>query len=41
MINYKNDLDDYIKIINKIIYYLDNLNNYETINNVINFKLEI
>jgi len=41
MINYKNDLDDYINIINEILYYLDNLKNYETINNVINFKLEI
>jgi len=41
MINYKNDLDDYINLINKIIYYLNNLNNYETINNVLNFKLEI
>ena len=41
MINYKNDLDDYINLIDEIIYYLDNLKNYETINNVINFKLEI
>jgi len=41
MINYKNDLEDYINIINEILYYLDNLKNYETINNVINFKLEI
>ena len=41
MINYKNDLNDYIHIINDILYYLDNLKNYETINNVINFKLEI
>ena len=41
MIIYKNDLDDYINIINEILYYLDNLKNYETINNVINFKLEI
>jgi len=41
MINYKNDLDDYIKMIKNILYYLDNLKNYETINNVINFKLEI
>ena len=41
MINYKNDLDDYIIIINEILYYLNNLKNYETINNVINFKLEI
>jgi len=41
MITYKNDLDDYIKIINKILYYLENLKNYETIKNIINFKLEI
>jgi len=41
MINYKNDLNDYIHIINDILYYLDNLKNYETINNVINFRLEI
>ena len=41
MINYKNDLYDYINIINEILYYLDNLKNYATINNVINFKLEI
>ena len=41
MKNYKNDLDDYINIINGILYYLDNLKNYETINNVINFNLEI
>ena len=41
IIKYKNDLDDYINMINKILYYLDNLKNYETINNVINFNLEI
>jgi len=41
VINYKNDLEDYIKIINETLYYLDNLKNYETINNIINFKLEI
>jgi len=41
MINYKNDLDDYINTIKDILYFLDNLKNYETINNVINFKLEI
>jgi len=40
MINLKNDLEDYIKLINKILYCLDNLSNYETIINVINFKLE-
>ena len=37
----KSDIKDYINLINKILYYLDNLNNYETIQNVINFKLEI
>ena len=37
MLNYKNDLDSYISLINDILYYLDNLKNYATINNVINF----
>ena len=41
IINYKKYLDDYINLINKILFYLDNLKNYETINNVINFNLEI
>ena len=40
-INLKNDLEDYTNLINNILYCLDNLNNYETIMNVINFKFEI
>ena len=36
----KDDLEDYINLINKILVCLDNLNNYETIQNVMNFKLE-
>jgi len=40
IINLKNDLEDDINLINKILYCLNNLNNYETIINVINFKLE-
>ena len=40
IINLKNDLEDYINLINIILYCLDNLYNYETIINVINFKLE-
>ena len=41
IIKLKNNLEDYIYLINKMIYYLDNLKNYETIQNVINFKLEL
>ena len=41
IINLNNDLDGYINMINRIINNLDMLKNYETINNVINFKLEI
>ena len=40
IINLKNDLEDYIYLINKILYYTDNMSNYETIINVTNFKLE-
>ena len=36
-----NDLDGYINLINRMINNLDMLNNYETIYNAINFKLEI
>ena len=41
ILDLKKDLEDYINLINKILFCLDNLNNYETIINLINFKLEI
>ena len=36
-----NDLDGYIDLLKRMLNNLDKLKNYEAINNVINFKLEI
>jgi len=41
IIKLKNNLEEYKYLINIIIYYLDNLKNYEAIQNTINFKLEL
>ena len=41
IINLNNDLDGFMNIINRMINNLDMLTNYETIYNVINFKLEM
>ena len=41
ILNLKSDLEDSINLINKIFCSLDSLDNYETIINIIKFKLEI
>ena len=41
IIKLNNDLDGYIKLINRMLNNIDILKNYEAIKNVINFKLEI